>query len=132
MTQNYDTPPHDEGAYTHIQILDKRIEPDKTPTRVTINRNIVMGNIKAEQMKQYDSENRYSRMILETPDAYGGWFLKDFADMSMDNIEFAVTLSRSVEGFNQKQLNTNNTNQTISDGTQKRTLSDMFRRKPRD
>lgn len=122
----------DESAYSNVQILDKRIEPDKNTLRPKVNRNIIMGNITKQQMQQYSSENRYNRMVTDVPIEYGGWFLHGFANMGVENVEFDVTLSRSVDGFNQKQLNTTNQNQNIKDEREKTGWTSMFRRKRRD
>ncbi len=121
-----------DTAWSNVQILDKRIEPDKIIRREKINRNIVMGNISRAQQQQYSSENRYNRMVEDVPVNYGGWFLHDFAKMSINNVEFDVTLSRSVDGFNQKQLNTTNQNQNIKEDRDKGGFTSFFKRKRRE
>lgn len=115
------------GVWNALQLQDKRIEPDKDKLRGTVNRNISMGNIRQRDFERMSVESWSARLFQSLPSSQGGWFLQHFGGLSFDNIEHVTTLSRSVDGFNQRMLVTSEGKQTLIDNTQHKSfVSRMF------
>ena len=93
-------------GWGNIELQEKTIEPDKTLDISNINRNLQLGNL---------SKNDYSFVITKTnkfvelnnyPFSRGGPVFRNRGKLIMQQLNFEVVTSNSIEGTARKLLNT--------------------------
>ena len=113
MEEQHET--QNSNIFSVIQLQDKRIEPDKDKSRDLNNRNMTLGNTDKKEFYSYKAETRIAQYQQNVPLTRGGWFCQGFANMTLKQIEYEHTMSRSVDGFNQKIMVSSNNTQVIDD-----------------
>lgn len=119
----------DIEVYNQLQLQNKRVEPNKAYGQGTVNRNLNMGNIKNKQFEMFSRIADNARLQKKIPDEYGGWLVSEFANDDFNNIEFNLTMSRSIDGMNQKLLVTRYSGEVVEQPKDKALFNTLIRKK---
>jgi len=110
--------PGDRLDYERIDklgIINKEIEPDKSISGTTINRNIQLGNLSGRDYKDIRLLQDMQINFESVPYNQGGFLTHDLAgDLLAKKIDTTVLVSNSRSGFLRKNMRSLTRNQTLN------------------
>lgn len=84
-------------VYNKTEIMNKLVEPENDFRNVQLNRNLILGNIKREDLAVYDHISSVADLLLLIPRDCGGFLFNEIGNLLDNRINSYFVMSNSVD-----------------------------------
>jgi hypothetical protein len=84
-------------VYNKTEIMNKLVEPENNIRDVQLNRNLVLGNIRREQLTMYDQISSIADLLLFIPKSEGGFLFNEIGHLLDTRVNTFFVMSNSVD-----------------------------------
>jgi hypothetical protein len=84
-------------VYNKTEIMNKLVEPENNIREVQLNRNLILGNIRREQLIIYDQISATADLLLFIPKSEGGFLFNEIGHLLDTRVNTYFVMSNSVD-----------------------------------
>jgi hypothetical protein len=84
-------------VYNKTEIMNKLVEPENNIREVQLNRNLILGNIRREQLLIYDQISATADLLLFIPKSEGGFLFNEIGHLLDSRVNTFFVMSNSVD-----------------------------------